>query len=61
MLFVLLGLMCVGLSAFMNGASDSSAPNPILGDILIVAAQVLCEINGCDNYIGAVVTSDQWL
>lgn len=41
MFFVLCGLVCVGLAAFLRGGSGSSAPNPVLGDILIVAAQVI--------------------
>lgn len=41
MLFVLAGLFCVGLSAFLDGSSGASAPNPVLGDILIICAQVI--------------------
>lgn len=40
MVLVLIGLAFVGLAAFLSGASGSSAPNPILGDGLIIAAQV---------------------
>lgn len=40
MVLVLVGLICVGLAAFFSGSSGSSAPNPILGDALIIAAQV---------------------
>ncbi|EDQ92026.1 uncharacterized protein MONBRDRAFT_14488 [Monosiga brevicollis MX1] len=41
MVLVLIGLLCVGLAAFFSGSSGASAPNPILGDILIIAAQVI--------------------
>lgn len=44
MFFVLCGLLCVGLAAFLNKSSDASAPNPILGDILIIAAQVVVAV-----------------
>ena len=40
MFLVLCGLLCVGLAAFFKGSSGSTAPNPVLGDILIIAAQV---------------------
>lgn len=41
MVLVLAGLVFVGLAAFFSGSSGSQAPNPILGDALIIAAQVL--------------------
>jgi drug/metabolite transporter (DMT)-like permease len=44
MVLVLIGLLCVGLAAFFSGSSGSSAPNPVLGDLLIIAAQVVVAI-----------------
>eukprot|EP00730_Choanoeca_flexa_P013135 TRINITY_DN4998_c0_g1_i1.p1 TRINITY_DN4998_c0_g1~~TRINITY_DN4998_c0_g1_i1.p1 ORF type:complete len:378 (+),score=94.77 TRINITY_DN4998_c0_g1_i1:188-1321(+) len=44
MVLVLIGLLCVGLAAFFSGSSGASAPNPILGDLLIIAAQVVVAI-----------------
>jgi len=41
MLFVLIGLAFVGLASVFSGGSDANAPNPILGDILIICAQVV--------------------
>eukprot|EP00049_Salpingoeca_infusionum_P005736 m.96216 g.96216 ORF g.96216 m.96216 type:complete len:385 (+) comp13070_c0_seq1:264-1418(+) len=41
MVLVLFGLVLVGLAAFLSGSNDASAPNPILGDGLIIAAQVI--------------------
>lgn len=41
MLFVLIGLVFVGLAAIMGAKSQSGAPNPILGDAIIIAAQVI--------------------
>jgi len=41
MLFVLIGLAFVGLASVLNSSSDSNAPNPLLGDILIICAQVI--------------------
>lgn len=44
MLLVLIGLIFVGLSAFLSSGSSSGAPNPLLGDIIIVAAQVIVAV-----------------
>jgi len=45
MLLVLLGLIFVGLSSVIgSGSNDSNAPDPILGDILIVAAQIIVAV-----------------
>eukprot|EP01147_Barroeca_monosierra_P010100 gene10100-2267_t len=44
MVLVLAGLVFVGLAAFFSGSSGSQAPNPILGDALIIAAQVIVAI-----------------
>ncbi len=42
MLIVLAGLLCVGAAAFMgNHAGSSGAPNPLLGDALIIGAQLI--------------------
>jgi hypothetical protein len=40
MVLVLIGLLAVGLAAVLGGSSGASAPNPLLGDALIIAAQV---------------------
>jgi len=44
MVLVLLGLGCVGLSSVLFSSSDSNAPNPLLGDVLIIAAQIVVSI-----------------
>jgi len=41
MVLVLIGLAFVGLSSVVGSSSDDSAPDPILGDILVVAAQLI--------------------
>jgi drug/metabolite transporter (DMT)-like permease len=42
MILVLFGLAFVGLSSVIgSGSNDSNAPDPVLGDIIIVAAQVV--------------------
>lgn len=41
MLLVLIGLVFVGLAALLGGSSGKSAPNPVLGDVIIIAAQVV--------------------
>jgi len=42
MVFVLIGLAFVGLSSVLfSSGDDSNAPNPLLGDILIICAQVV--------------------
>jgi len=38
---VLLGLVGVGVAAFLGGSNGTQAPNPILGDGIIIAAQVV--------------------
>ena len=38
---VLVGLIGVGAAAFLGGSNGSQAPNPILGDAIIIAAQVV--------------------
>lgn len=43
MLLILVGLLVVGLSS-LGGDDDANAPNPILGDILIVGAQLVVAI-----------------
>jgi len=46
MFFVLLGLGGVGLASVLGGGSDdANAPDPILGDILIISAQVVVAIH----------------
>ena len=43
MFVVLVGLIFVGLSAILNkesGCASSSASNPLIGDLIIVLAQV---------------------
>ena len=40
MALVLVGLLCVGLTAFLNKSTSDNAKNPILGDIIIIIAQV---------------------
>ncbi|EGD73187.1 transmembrane protein C2orf18 [Salpingoeca rosetta] len=44
MVLVLAGLVCVGLAAFFSGASGAQARNPILGDALIIAAQLVVAV-----------------
>jgi hypothetical protein len=44
MLFVLAGLAFVGLSSVVDSSSDSNAPNPLLGDILIIVAQIVVSV-----------------
>lgn len=41
MLLVLIGLLLVGASSVLDSGSSSSASNPLLGDALVVAAQVV--------------------
>lgn len=41
MLLVTLGLTCVGLSSTLFETSTDGASNPVLGDILIIAAQLI--------------------
>lgn len=41
MALVTSGLACVGLASMLFTSGDSAAPNPVLGDILIFAAQLL--------------------
>jgi len=41
MFFVLVGLLCVGVASVMGGDSDANASNPVLGDILIICAQIV--------------------
>jgi len=43
MVLVLLGLACVGLASVISGNSPN-APDPILGDIIIVCAQIIVAI-----------------
>jgi len=43
MVLVLLGLGCVGVASFFLGDSDQ-APHPILGDIVIVSAQIVVAV-----------------
>ena len=40
MLLVLLGTILVGLASVIDGGKSAGAPNPVLGDILVIAAQV---------------------
>jgi len=45
MAFVLAGLTCVGLaSILLSGGSTKNAPNPLLGAILVIAAQMVVPI-----------------
>eukprot|EP00050_Salpingoeca_kvevrii_P007216 m.294595 g.294595 ORF g.294595 m.294595 type:complete len:375 (-) comp13028_c0_seq1:400-1524(-) len=44
MFFVLIGLVFVGVAALFEGGSDDDASNPLLGDILIICAQVVVAI-----------------
>eukprot|EP00056_Hartaetosiga_gracilis_P014334 m.240305 g.240305 ORF g.240305 m.240305 type:complete len:385 (-) comp14849_c0_seq1:331-1485(-) len=44
MLLVLIGLVCVGLAAMLGGSSGTQARNPILGDIIIICAQVIVAV-----------------
>lgn len=41
MSLVTAGLACVGLASMLFSSGDSSAPNPVVGDILILAAQLI--------------------
>lgn len=41
MLLVLIGLLLVGASSVLDSSTSSSASNPLLGDALVVAAQVV--------------------
>jgi len=45
MIFVLIGLAFVGLaSVLFSSGSDTNAPNPLVGDILIICAQIVVSI-----------------
>jgi len=44
MILVLLGLGVVGLASVLFGSKTDSAPNPLVGDIIIVCAQVVVAI-----------------
>jgi len=44
MMLVLLGLGCVGLASIMTTSNSANAPHPLLGDIIIVCAQVVVAI-----------------
>ena len=44
MVLVLIGLLFVGLSGFFAGSGGAGAKNPILGDAIIIAAQVIVAI-----------------
>jgi len=44
MALVLIGLAIVGLSSVIGGSDSSNAPNAVLGDILVVCAQVIVSV-----------------
>eukprot|EP01116_Phalansterium_solitarium_P011965 TRINITY_DN2786_c0_g1_i1.p1 TRINITY_DN2786_c0_g1~~TRINITY_DN2786_c0_g1_i1.p1 ORF type:complete len:386 (+),score=165.17 TRINITY_DN2786_c0_g1_i1:130-1287(+) len=44
MVFVLIGLGFVGFASIYQGGSSSSAPHPLLGDIIVIAAQVIVSV-----------------
>jgi len=44
MFWVLVGLLFVGLASVVGSNDDSNAPNPVLGDIIIVCAQVIVAV-----------------
>lgn len=41
MFLVLCGLLCVGAAAFLGKHTGANAPNPLLGDAIIIAAQII--------------------
>lgn len=41
MAFVVIGLLCVGAAALLSKNTGDAAPNPILGDIIIICAQLI--------------------
>ncbi len=53
MMLVFIGLVFVGLAAILFGKKDDTAKNPILGDALVIAAQVSLhvEVRVCDNFM----------
>jgi len=42
--FVLVGLAIVGLSSALGGSDGSNAPNAVLGDILVIVAQLIVSV-----------------
>eukprot|EP00055_Hartaetosiga_balthica_P009926 m.40880 g.40880 ORF g.40880 m.40880 type:complete len:379 (+) comp6957_c2_seq1:53-1189(+) len=44
MVFVLIGLVCVGLAAMLGGSSGTQARNPLIGDVIIICAQVIVAV-----------------
>jgi len=44
MVLVLMGLGTVGLASVLFGSSSTNAPNPLVGDIIIICAQVVVAI-----------------
>jgi len=54
MFLVLIGLGCVGLSSVLDGGSSKNAPDPIRGDVLVIAAQLVVSVQMVleEKYIG---------
>jgi drug/metabolite transporter (DMT)-like permease len=54
MSLVLLGLLLVGLSSVLDGGTSSNAPNPLLGDLFVIVAQLVVAIQMVleEKYIG---------
>jgi drug/metabolite transporter (DMT)-like permease len=44
MFLVLSGLGCVGVASIVMGGTSKNAPNPLLGDIFVIAAQIVVSI-----------------
>jgi hypothetical protein len=55
MLLVLCGLLCVGAAAFLGKSSGANAPNPLLGDAIIICAQIVVALQMVveEKFLGA--------